>query len=124
MRNRVAILTIAAVLPLTATASLAAASQAVADPRSGEVVVTGVVDDCENGDAPLRVQITAGQETSTDENRGVRTNAYSATFQNVPKDGVAARATVTCEDDSYEERFKIKRPAKAGDLVQRVKLAP
>jgi len=122
MRNRVAILAITVVLPLTAVASLAAANQAAADPRSGEVVVTGLVDDCDNGRAPLQVQITAGQETSTDVNRGVRrAGAYSVTFQDIPRRGIRARAIVTCRNDSYVDRFRIERPP-TGDLVQRVDL--
>ncbi|MFJ9011211.1 hypothetical protein [Streptomyces canus] len=125
MRNRVAILTVTAVLPLTVVASLTAANQAAADPRSGEVVVTGLVDDCDNGTAPRRVQITTNQETSTDENRGVRrAGVYSATFQDIPRNrSVRATATVTCRNDSYVDRIRIQRPPASGDLVQRVDLA-
>ena len=125
MRNRVAVLTITMVLPLTAVAALAAAPQAAADPRSREVVVTGAVDDCDNGRAPLRVRITTGQETVIDRNQGVRrAGAYSATFQNIPRgSGVKARAIVICANDSYANSFRIVRPPTAQDLVQRVNLS-
>ncbi|MFI5678105.1 hypothetical protein [Streptomyces cellulosae] len=124
MRNRVAILAVASVLPLTAVASLAAASQAAADPQSGEVVVTGTVGDCNSGESPQSVAITAGGETVTDKNPGVQNaGVYSATFQKIPGKGIAAVATVTCADnDTYTVKFNIKRPATAGDLVQKKNL--
>jgi hypothetical protein len=125
MRSRVAILTITAVLPLTAVTSLMAANQAAADPRSGEVVVTGSVEDCENGAAPAQVRIVTSAETRTDINQGVsRANLYSVTFQNIAKDaGTKATVTVTCTNDSYTEGVRIVRPP-SGDLVQKLDLAP
>ncbi len=124
MRNRVAILAVASVLPLTAVASLAAASQAAADPQSGEVVVTGSVGECNSGESPQSVAIKAGQETITDKNPGVQNaGAYSVTFQKIPGKGAPAVATVTCADnDTYTVNFTVKRPATADDLVQRKNL--
>ncbi|MFF2503445.1 hypothetical protein ACFVTY_08725 [Streptomyces sp. NPDC058067] len=125
MRNRIAILSATAVLPLTIVASLAAANQASADPKSQEVVVTGAVDHCNNDTAPRSVQITTSNETSTDVNRGVRrAGAYSVTFQTVPRNGSAATATVTCRHDSYQVHFTVQRPPGQADLVQEMDLAP
>ncbi|MEV6947671.1 hypothetical protein AB0N07_38125 [Streptomyces sp. NPDC051172] len=132
MRSRVAILAVTAMLPLTAVASLAAADQAAADPRSGEVVVTGTVDDCENGQPPRTVQITAKTNpriTLIDQNPGVGTaGAYSVTFGNIPKgknnNGVKGTVVVTCQNDNYTDGFRIKRPPGEGDLVQRQDLQP
>ncbi|RVU22353.1 hypothetical protein EOT10_23270 [Streptomyces antnestii] len=124
MRNRIAILCATAILPLTAVASFAAANQAAADPASGEVVVTGSVDDCGTGSAPRSVQISTNLETQTDGNKGVvRAGAYSVTFQNIPRHKhVRATALVTCRDDSYTDHLTIQRPPTSGDLVQRVDL--
>ncbi|MFI6933177.1 hypothetical protein [Streptomyces sp. NPDC050287] len=123
MRNRVAILAVTSVLPLTAVASLAAASQAAADPQSGEVVVTGSVGDCNNGESPKEVQITAGTENPTDKNPGVENaGAYAVTFQKIPTKGVTGAALVTCASDTYTVKVKITRPTAAGDLVLRKEL--
>lgn len=123
MRSRVAILAVTAVLPLTAVASLAAANQAAADPRSGEVVVTGTVDDCANGQPPQRVAVTTRTNpavTMTDSNPGVSTaGAYTVTFANIPKNKtVKALVVVSCAGSNYTDTLKIKRPTDSGNLVQ------
>ncbi|MFF4797064.1 hypothetical protein ACFY1U_01455 [Streptomyces sp. NPDC001351] len=124
MRSRVAILAVTAILPLTAVTSLAAANQAAADPRSGEVVVTGSLDDCANNQPPQRVAITAKTNpvvTLTDSNPGVATaSAYTVTFSNIPKNKtVKAVAVVSCAGSNYTDTLKIKRPPDSGNLVQK-----
>ncbi|WP_031486737.1 hypothetical protein [Streptomyces bicolor] len=113
MRNRVAILTVAAVLPLTVVGSLAAANQAGADPNSPKVTVTGSVDDCEDGTSPVRVTIKTAQETRTDKSTDVvDTGEYTITLKNVPKKSQKPTATVTCEEGAtYKQTFSLKRPA-------------
>jgi hypothetical protein len=112
MRNRLAILATAAVLPLTGVASLAAAGPAAADPNKATVTVTGRVADCENDTSPVSVTITTSKESQTDEGKTVaRNNRYSVTFKNIARKGRDAEATVTCKDDSYKDNFKIMRPA-------------
>lgn len=115
MRNRLAILTVAAVLPFTAAASLAAASQAGADPNSPKVTVTGSVDDCKDGSSPIRVTIQSAQEKRTDKSPDVEDNGeYSVALKKVPTKSQKATATVTCETDSYAQKFTLKRPAGKG----------
>lgn len=118
MRNRVATLAVAAVLPLTAVASLAAASQAGADPNSKRVVVTGSVDDCPDGSGAVSVSITTNRETRTDRGTDVEdAGKYSITLKNVPVKSQKATATVICETDSYKVPFTLRRPAGAGTTL-------
>ncbi|MGW1604814.1 hypothetical protein [Streptomyces eurythermus] len=120
MRNRLAILATAAVLPLTGVASLAAAGSAAADPNNKTVTVTGRVADCENDASPVSVTITTSKESQTDDSGTVASNnRYSVTFKNVAKKGRDAVATVTCKDDSYTDAFKITRPADTSTTFQR-----
>ncbi|MEU2435842.1 hypothetical protein ACFY9A_12710 [Streptomyces rubradiris] len=112
MRNRLAILATAAVLPLTGVTSLAAAGPAAADPNKATVTVTGRVADCENDASPVSVTITTSKEAQTDDSGTVTSNnRYSVTFKNIARKGRDAVATVTCKDDSYTDNFRIMRPA-------------
>jgi hypothetical protein len=120
MRNRVAILAITVLLPLTGAATLAAAGQAGADPNNPKVTVAGSVDDCENGESPTKVVVTTSKESQTDKRKTVaQNNDYSVTFKNISTKGRAATATVTCKGDSYEDNFTIKRPAGASTSLDR-----
>ncbi|MFI5689593.1 hypothetical protein [Streptomyces sp. NPDC051636] len=125
MRNRVAILAVSAVFPLTGLASLAAAGPAGADPNSKTVTVQGSVDDCEDGTSPATVSITTGQETRRDSGPDVGdSGAYKVTFKNVSKKGVKATATVTCEEGAkYRDTFTLKRPL-GTSTTQTVNLEP
>ena len=69
MRNRLAILTFAAVVPLTGAASLAVAGQAAADPNKSTVTLAGSVDDCPNGTTATKVSIKAGNKTGRTRSR-------------------------------------------------------
>lgn len=120
MRNRVTILAITVLLPLTGAATLAAAGQAGADPQSPTVTVSGSVDDCDNGESPTKVTITTSKESKTDKRTTVaKNNEYSVTFKNISTKGRAATATVTCKGDSYTDDFTIKRPAGTSTTLDR-----
>ncbi|MFD7939815.1 hypothetical protein ACFV4T_35760 [Streptomyces sp. NPDC059755] len=123
MGNRLAIIAAAAVLPLTAAASLAAATQAGADPTNPRVVVAGTVGDCDNDNPPTEVQFTVGKEAPSDDSPGVENDGvYKVIFKNIPKKGVKGQAVVTCEDDTYTQKVTITRPANKKPLT--IKLAP
>ncbi|MFF1439508.1 hypothetical protein [Streptomyces sp. NPDC058295] len=123
MRNRLAIIAAAAVLPMTAAISLATATQAGADPKSPRVVVAGTVEDCDNDNPPTEVQFTVGKEAPSDDSPRVEDDGlYKVTFKNIPKKGVKGQAVVTCEDDTYTQKVTIKRPANKKPL--RIDLAP
>lgn len=123
MRNRLAVIAVAAVLPLTAAASLAAATQAGADPKSPRVVVAGTVADCDNDNPPTEVQFTVGKESPSDDSPRVEDDGvYKVTFKKIPSKGVKGTAVVTCEDDSYTQKVTIKRPANKKPL--RIDLEP
>ncbi|MET7457541.1 hypothetical protein ABZT03_37960 [Streptomyces sp. NPDC005574] len=113
MRKRLTILAIAAVLPLTGAATLAAVSQAAADPASKTVVVKGSVDDCDNGSGARQVTITTTKESRTDKGTDVEDSGeYSITLKNVPSKSQKAKVTVTCEDKTtYQDSFTLKRPS-------------
>ncbi|GGW24243.1 hypothetical protein [Streptomyces alanosinicus] len=113
MRNRVAILVVAAVLPLTGAVSLATAGTAGANPNSKTVTVTGSVEDCESGGSPKQVTIGTSKESHTDDSPNVKNQSkYSVTFHNITKKGRDATVLVTCQDgDTYTDGFKIMRPA-------------
>src|SRR3954469_8085515 len=107
MRKRVTLLAIAAVLPLTGAATLGIAAQATAA-APGKVVVTGTVDDCEDGGSPTKVSIKTSQETKVDSRGGKNSNEYSVTFKKIPTKGRNATATVTCDTKStYKQGFRI-----------------
>ncbi|MEV5901330.1 hypothetical protein OG613_26190 [Streptomyces sp. NBC_00015] len=120
MRNRLAILAAAAVLPLTAAVSLAAATQAGANPNSPVVTVTGSVEDCPNGTTPNKVTITTNAESRTDKTDVDDTGEYSIKFTKITKAGNSASVTVNCGTaSSYKgDSFKIKRPADANSTTQ------
>ncbi|QJT03326.1 hypothetical protein G9272_26105 [Streptomyces asoensis] len=120
MRNRLAIIAAAAVLPMTAAISLAAATQAGADPNSKTVVVTGAVEDCPNGTPPNKVTITTtkSKEVRTDKTDVDDTGEYSVKFTKIAKAGDNGTAKVTCTGDSYTDTFKIKRPTDPNSLTQ------
>ncbi|MFG3034288.1 hypothetical protein ACGFZJ_38030 [Streptomyces sp. NPDC048253] len=114
MRNRLAIISAAVVLPLTAVASLAAATQAGADPKSGTVVVTGQVEDCPNGASPNKVTISTDQESRVDNKDVDTTGQFAIKFTNIAKTGSQTKkVTVNCGSaTSYTaDNFKISRPA-------------
>ncbi|MFC8349976.1 hypothetical protein [Streptomyces sp. NPDC057280] len=111
MRHRLAICTVAAILPTTAALSLTAATQAQADPAKATVTVTGSVEDCPTGSPAVKVTITTSKESRTDKTDVDDTGEYSVKFTKISKAGLAATATVTCEDgNTYKDKFKIKRP--------------
>ncbi|KOV76819.1 hypothetical protein ADL01_16135 [Streptomyces sp. NRRL WC-3618] len=116
MRKRITILAIAAVLPLTGVATLAATGTAGADPAKAKVTVQGSVDECDNGNPPEKVLITAPGVTPKDDDDPdmPNTGKYSITLTDVPKNkgkGVKALATVTCEGGgTYSKTFTLKRP--------------
>ncbi|WP_405770841.1 hypothetical protein [Streptomyces sp. NBC_01538] len=128
MLNRLAILTIAALLPLTGGASIAAASQAEAHAPLGQVTVSGTVADCESGSSPSEVTITAGSETKVDNSLSGNSNSYAVTFKKIPKSGtVTGKPTVTCEDDSqYASKDITIKGAPSSDPIKLKKqnLAP
>ena len=131
MRNRLAILTVAAVLPLTGAASLAVAGQAGAAPPPGPVTLSGTVDDCDDGSSPTEVKIKATTsagviETKTDNSLAGTSNSYSVVFKKIPKTGATGKATVTCEsDDTYKAKdFKIKGAPSEDPVKQKQNFEP
>ncbi|MFJ7043703.1 hypothetical protein CTU88_41220 [Streptomyces sp. JV178] len=126
MRNRIAVLAVAAVLPLTAAASLATATQAGADPKSPKVTVKGSVDDCSDGTSAVKVTIKTVQESRTDKSPDVEDNGeYSIALKKVPAKGQKAKATVTCEEGAtYKDTFTLKRPAGTSTTLDNIDLAP
>ncbi|GGS44465.1 hypothetical protein [Streptomyces cinerochromogenes] len=125
MRNRVAILALAAVLPLTGAATVTAASQAVADPGSPNVTVKGDVDDCSNGSSPTVVSIKSAQEARKDKSPSVTdAGEFKVTFKKVPTKAQMATATVTCDDGrAYTQTFTLERPEGTNTTLA-VDLAP
>ncbi|MGW7256938.1 hypothetical protein [Streptomyces sp. NPDC054834] len=124
MRNRIAILAVAAALPMAGVTALAAAGPAAADPRSGVVTVSGSVDDCADGTSPVKVSITAGSETRVDQGTDLAdTNSYSVTFTSITENetGAMATAIVSCEKgSSYAAKsFTVKRPNGTGTSMNR-----
>ncbi|MEU5596925.1 hypothetical protein [Streptomyces sp. NPDC020298] len=129
MRHRIAILAVAAALPMTGVTALAATGSAAADPQSGVVTVSGSVDDCSDGSSPVKVSITAGSETRVDNGTGLAdTNSYSVTFSSITanQQGAMATAIVSCaKGSSYAARsFPIKRPMGAVTSMNRDLQAP
>ncbi|MEU6555727.1 hypothetical protein ABZ915_36585 [Streptomyces sp. NPDC046915] len=129
MRNRIAILAVAAALPLTGVTALATAGPAAADPNSSVVTVSGSVDDCAGGASPVKVSMTAGSETRVDNRTDLaNTNSYSVTFTNIPKNtmGTTAIAIVSCANgSSYTAKsFTIMRPNGTVTSMDRVLKAP
>ncbi|WP_327429083.1 MULTISPECIES: hypothetical protein [unclassified Streptomyces] len=122
MRNRIAILAVAAVLPLTAAVSLAAAGPAGADPNSKTVKVTGSVEDCESGSSATQVAISTSKESFNDNSPNVINNAtYSVTFHNISKNGRAATVVVKCQDGtSYTDGFTITRPTTGTSITHAI----
>ncbi|EKX66075.1 hypothetical protein Sipo8835_31965 [Streptomyces ipomoeae] len=125
MRNRVAILAVAAILPLAGAAGLAT-SQATAAQTRPPVTVTGTVDDCENGTSPIKVSIKTSQETKVDSSGVKNSNEYSVTFKKIPAKGRQATATVTCEQnkDSYKQTFRIDGAPGNQPVTQEENLEP
>jgi hypothetical protein len=124
MRNRLAILTIAAVLPLTGGASLALASQAGAA-TPPPVTITGTVDDCVDGSSPVKVSVATNHGTQVDKKGVKASNEYSVTFKNIPKKGRDATATVTCVSKAtYTQGFHINGAPAAAAVEQEVDLEP
>ncbi|MFF4401349.1 hypothetical protein [Streptomyces sp. NPDC001480] len=124
MRHRIAILAVAAALPLTGVTALAAAGPAAADPGSGVVTVSGSVDDCADGASPVRVSMTAGSETRVDQRADLAdTNDYSVTFKSITQDprGTMAVAIVSCANgSSYTAKsFTITRPNGTATSMER-----
>ncbi|MDX3453944.1 hypothetical protein PV396_18660 [Streptomyces sp. ME02-8801-2C] len=127
MRNRLAILTVATLLPLTAGASLAAASQADALAPIGKVTLTGTVEDCDSDSSPTDVKIKAGTETKVDNSLAGNSNSYSVTFKKIPTGGTATgKATVTCEDETTYKaaNFTIKGSPNTSTVKQKQNLEP
>ncbi|WP_406007426.1 hypothetical protein OG440_15615 [Streptomyces sp. NBC_00637] len=125
MRNRLAIFTVAALLPLTGGASLAIAGQAVAAPPPPVVTVTGTVDDCDDDASPEEVTIATSKESKTDDTGVKSSNKYSVNFKNIPKKGRSATATVTCVGGStYTQDFKINGAQGTTPVTQKVHLEP
>ena len=127
MRNRLAILTVAMLLPLTGGAAIAAASQAEAHVTIGKVTVSGTVDDCDSGASPDSVKIKAGTETKTDNSLAGNSNSYAVTFNKVPTGGsVTGKPTVTCEDETKykSDPFTIKGSPNSSPVKQKENLEP
>ncbi|MHB9860785.1 hypothetical protein [Streptomyces sp. YIM S03343] len=131
MRNRLAILTAAVVLPLTGATSLAVAGQAGAAPPPGNVTLFGTVDDCDDNSSPTQVTIKATTsagviETKTDNSLAGTNNSYSVTFKKIPKTGATGKATVTCEsDDTYKpKQFTIKGAPTSDPVKQKQNFEP
>ncbi|MDQ0582679.1 hypothetical protein [Streptomyces rishiriensis] len=125
MRNRLAVLTIAALLPLTGGASLAIAGQASAAPPPPAVTVTGTVDDCEDDSSPEEVSIATSKETKVDDTGVKSSNKYSVKFKNIPKKGRDATATVTCVGGSkYTQEFRVNGAQGTEPVTQKVHLEP
>ncbi|MET7474299.1 hypothetical protein ABZT17_08050 [Streptomyces sp. NPDC005648] len=131
MRNRLAILTVAAVLPLVGTSSLAVAAQAGAADTLGQVTLSGTVDDCDNGSSPTVVKIKAvtsagAIETKTDNSLAGSSNSYSVVFKKIPKTGATGKATVTCEDDTTYKpaQFTINGAPTTAAVKQKQNLEP
>ena len=125
MHNRVAILTLAAMLPLTGAAALAAASQAAADPASSKVTVRGSVDDCKDGGSAMAVSIKSAQEVRKDKGTNVAdAGEYKVTFKRVPTSPEKVTATVSCDDNTtYTQSFTLQRPEGTNTTLA-VDLAP
>ncbi|MFI7500163.1 hypothetical protein ACIBVL_17010 [Streptomyces sp. NPDC049687] len=126
MRNRLAILTVAALLPLTgAAASLAVAGQAQAV-TLGKVTVFGTVDDCDDDSSPDTVKIKAGSETKTDNSLAGNSNSYSVTFKKIGTNAtVTAKATVTCESGAtYKQSFDVKGSPNTDTVKRKQNLEP
>ncbi|MFD9002385.1 hypothetical protein ACFV0T_15640 [Streptomyces sp. NPDC059582] len=126
MRNRLAILTVAALLPLTggaATFVTAGQAQAV---TIGKVTLTGTVQDCDDETSPDTVKIKAGTETMADNSLAGNSNSYSVTFKKIAKNAtVTAKATVTCEgEDSYKQSFQLKGSTSTDPVKRRQNLEP
>ncbi|MEW2114926.1 hypothetical protein AB0945_06995 [Streptomyces sp. NPDC005474] len=127
MRNRLAILTVATLLPLTGGVSIAAASQTAAHATIGPVTVSGTVDDCDSGASPDSVKIKAGPETKVDNSLAGNSNSYSVTFKKVPTGGsVTGKPTVTCDDETKykSDPFTIKGSTNSSPVKQKENLEP
>ncbi|MEV5899935.1 hypothetical protein [Streptomyces sp. NPDC052127] len=124
MRNRLAIITVATLLPLGGGASLAMASQAAPAPLA-PVTITGTVDECVSGSSPVKVTVATAHGSQAD-TKGVKSsNEYSVTFKNIPKKGRNATATVTCADKTkYTQGFRIDGGPDANPVTQEVNLEP
>ncbi|MET9056939.1 MULTISPECIES: hypothetical protein [Streptomyces] len=122
MRNRrLAILAVAAVLPLGGASLLVAGPASAAPPPP--VTVSGTVEDCDSGSSPEDVTIETSKESKSKDVSG--TNKYSVVFKNIPKNGRAGTATVTCEDGtSYDQKVKIKGSQNAQPAKQKINLEP
>ncbi|MEU5282231.1 hypothetical protein [Streptomyces asoensis] len=126
MRNRLAILTVAVLLPVSGVAaSVAVASQAQAATLV-KVTVTGTVDDCDDESSPDTVKIKAGTETKTDNSLAGNSNTYSVVFKKIAKNAtVSAKATVTCEGgDTYKQTFNLKGSTTADPVTRKQNLEP
>ncbi|MFJ9024521.1 hypothetical protein ACIRPU_31795 [Streptomyces sp. NPDC102259] len=126
MRNRLAILTVAALLPLSGVAaSVAVAGQAQAV-TIGPVTVTGTVEDCNDGSSPDSVTIKAGTESKTDNSLAGNSNSYSVTFKKIAKNAtVTAKATVTCEsEETYKQNFPLKGSPSTDPVKRKQNLEP
>ncbi|GGQ82708.1 MULTISPECIES: hypothetical protein [Streptomyces] len=124
MLNRLAILTVATLLPLGGGASLAMASQAAPAPLA-PVTITGTVDDCDSGSSPTKVTVSTTHGSQTDAKGVKNSNEYSVTFKNIPKKGRDAKATVTCADKTkYTQEFRIDGGPDATPVTQEVNLEP
>lgn len=123
MRNRFAVLAVAAVLPLTGAISLGAAGQAAAATPPGKVVLKGMVDDCEDDSSPAKVSIKTSREAFS---RNVSaTNEYSITFKQIPAKGRLASAVVTCDSKAtYTQTFRINGSPNSNTVTQDQDLEP
>ncbi|WP_085208076.1 hypothetical protein [Streptomyces sp. Amel2xC10] len=87
------------------------------------MTVSGTVEDCDSGSSPEDVTIETSKESKSKDVSG--TNKYSLVFKNVPKNGRAGTATVTCEDGtSYDQKVKIKGSQNAQPAKQKINLEP
>ncbi|MDR6980906.1 hypothetical protein J2X68_007648 [Streptomyces sp. 3330] len=126
MPHRLAILTVAALLPVSGVAaSVAVAGQAQAV-TIGKVTLTGTVEDCDDESSPDTVTIKAGTETKTDNSLAGNSNSYSVTFKKIAKNAtVTAKATVTCEsEDTYKQSFSLKGSPNTDPVKRKQNLEP
>jgi uncharacterized membrane protein len=126
MRNRLAILAVATLLPLTGGVSIAAASQTEAH-AIGKVTVYGTVEDCDSDASPDSVKIKAGTETKVDNSLSGNSNSYSVTFKKIPTGGsVTGKPTVTCDDETKykSDPFTIKGSPNSSPVKQKENLEP
>ncbi|MFC5955683.1 hypothetical protein ACFP51_14700 [Streptomyces pratens] len=127
-RTRTTLGAMAVLTSLTVAAPIAISTAAHADVSNPRVSVSGTVSCLRQGDnsSPTRVSIATQSPQATSRSTSISTEdtdaLYGLTFNNIPKSGTSASATVTCQDvDGNESSFtvplRVIRPALANAMV-------